>query len=168
VRLRPDRPNVMMDIETLSLKPDAHILSVAAVSFDATGPNETYRADFGLVKQGGRDISLATVHWHLDQGTDMAVGMPYQVGMAGLRAFLVQFDGVRVWAKSPDFDCVIVANALRALGYVVPWRYAHTRCVRTVCDGVPDLPTHKSMGLSPHDPTDDCLVQIACVLKALA
>ena len=166
MRLRDDRPNVMLDIETLSLKPNAHILSVAAVAFTADGPTETLRVDLGLSKQG-RDISLDTLHWHLDLGTDLGRREDFRSAIVRLHAFLHARPKVRVWAKSPDFDCVILADAFRQLDLPVPWHYAHTRCVRTVCDGVEDLPTHASMVLQPHDPVADCLVQIAGVLKAL-
>lgn len=40
----------------------------------------------------------------------------------------------RVWAKSPDFDCSILAHACAEQGVIWPFRFWEGRCVRTIME----------------------------------
>jgi DNA polymerase III epsilon subunit-like protein len=155
----------MLDLETLSSRPNAYIFQVGLVSFDGH-----YVRDWRIrwMEQPGSHIDPSTLEWHLDQGTFTRD----EVYTDHLADVLQQVDRYLhpndiIWAQSPDFDCTILADAFRRLSpYAVPWKFWRTRCVRTILAGVDrsTLPTHESMGLTKHRAVDDCKVQIAQVL----
>lgn len=76
-----------------------------------------------------------------------------------------------VWAKSPDFDCVILANAYAKTNEINPWAFWQYRCVRTVQDlGWPEGPDtrpdfHAGAGVK-HDARADAVAQALCVQAA--
>lgn len=77
-----------------------------------------------------------------------------------------------VWAKSPDFDCVILANAFRTVNEINPWAFYQYRCVRTVQDlGWPEGPDSRPdfhAGTVKHDARADAVAQAMCVQAAYA
>jgi hypothetical protein len=54
----------------------------------------------------------------------------------GLQAFCAWLGPVdptaELWAFPASFDCVILANAYRAVGLAEPWHYRSVRCMRTL------------------------------------
>lgn len=169
----------MLDLETLSTKPNAHILELALVCFDPfTGKVDslwTTHATFGgMCSQVGSDISDDTLAWWLEQDTKLAD--LYYDGtkqydslpdtLETIREILVglrkQFK-VRVWCTG-SFDIDIVNNAaVRFLGeknIITPFEARDVRTVRQLASDF-NLP---SVELEyEHTAYNDCLRQIRYV-----
>lgn len=133
-----------IDIESLSLEPNALVLSVGAVLFDrhnGLGP-EYYAAINGFEQQDmyGRHISYSTSMWWMNQAAmDPATAavfsapMTVKAALEGLRDFIKDNTGdwiepYEVWFQGPQFDAVALGSLCQAAGIQVPWSY------RTVCD----------------------------------
>lgn len=136
--------HISMDIETLSTKPDATVLSIGAVAFsvqDGLAPVQYY-AVIDLEAQDNRSIDPNTVTWWMRQAqenpgaTDVFDGTRESVDSALLRltkyfqAYLGPKD--EVWANGPDFDCVIVKTLFDEFNQKAPWRHTQHRCVRSL------------------------------------
>lgn len=132
--------HLMLDIETLDIKPSAVILVVAAVFFDPqTGQlgAEFENAVSSQKDQPGRTISLDTVAWwakQSDEARKLAFG-----GTESLKRTLTSLsrfihmnstDQVKVWGK--EFDCTILEHAFQQLDMPCPWKFWDTQDVRTV------------------------------------
>lgn len=138
-----------LDIESLSLEPDALVLSVGAVLFDGQsgqlGP-EYYAALDGFDQQDlyGRHISFSTSSWWMNQAAiDPATSdafenrMSVKAALDGLNDFVQAqltdaAEPVEFWFQGPQFDAVALGGLYRAAGIVVPWRYNWVRDLRTL------------------------------------
>jgi hypothetical protein len=134
--------HLMLDIETLDIKPSAVILVVAAVFFDPkTGQlgAEFENAVSSQKDQPGRTISLDTVAWwakQSDEARKLAFG-----GTESLKRMLTNLsrfihmnstDQVKVWGNGKEFDCAILEHAFQQLEMPCPWKFWDTQDVRTV------------------------------------
>ena len=112
-------PNVMIDIETLSLKPNAAVISIGVAAFSI---------EEGVTDSSEWKLKLSNVYGHIDPDTvdwwmhqsdaareDTFGGTlrhsPFSAA-TGLRDFLAAHGGkdALIWANSPSFDLVILRN----------------------------------------------------------
>lgn len=165
--------HVMVDLETLGLRPDSVILSIGAVVFDAnTIDSESYWTV--ELDQPGRRIDADTVRWWLGQseGARRAIYDPRETWTLGraLDEFAELFDAdTRIWANGANFDIVLLEHAYSGR---TPWKYKNTRCYRTVRAMFPGIDNEiDSMG-DEHNALDDArhqtrVLQHACATKGL-
>lgn len=148
----PDKA-LMVDIETMDTCATAAILTIGAVIFDPFGldtedsirANEKnlFKATISLEdnQAQGRTFSAGTIAWWLQQ-EKAAQDALFQGHIDNLKQALTKFrmfiqQGIqpgRIWAKSPDFDCVILQNAFNSVGIMWPFKFWESRCVRTVTE----------------------------------
>ncbi|MEC5343378.1 3'-5' exonuclease [Brenneria populi] len=138
--------NVMIDLETLGKKPSAQIAAIGAVFFDPEnyGLGEKFytRVDFENHMEKGAVADGDTIKWWLLQPSEARAEL---VGddAASIHDALGDFsdwltdnaddlDSLKVWAKSPSFDCVILRTAFGLSFDDVPWKYWNERDVRTI------------------------------------
>jgi len=135
--------NLMIDIETLSTRPDAAILSIGAVFFDPE--SEKLGAEFSAhirMKDGAKygHISPETVRWWMQQSeaarADAIKGDEHCLieSLIHLEKWIIancNQHNVKVWAKSPSFDLVILTSAFARFDILPPWEYYNERDVRT-------------------------------------
>jgi hypothetical protein len=169
----------MIDIETLSTAPDAVIVSAACVKFnpeDGQAAKELYRVidPSSCVKVGGT-INPETVKWWLCQSEDARLAIAQ--AECSIEDFLVElnmFIGhqaaddnmIRVWAKPPSFDCVILRGYYDRVGECDPaWSFREERDVRTLIDFAGVDARDFNRGTS-HNALHDCYAQIAAVQAA--
>lgn len=171
--------HVMLDIETLSVDPNAFITSVAMVVFNPYAPEcinpECYNESLDpWVEQKGSHIDTNTVVWR--QRQDERTKTPLRKAMVeyqslknmllDLEAFMKKHDVKKVWANSPSFDCTIINNAAkRELGReIIPF---YKECdVRTAKYFVEQVSGSKVDLGNNHTPYDDCINQINLVQLA--
>ncbi|EHD23623.1 3'-5' exoribonuclease [Brenneria nigrifluens] len=138
--------NVMIDLETLGKKPNAPIAAIGAVFFDPEnyGLGEEFytRVDFENHMEKGAVADGDTIKWWLRQPSearaelvgDDAVSMRDALG--GFSDWLTDnaddLGSLKVWAKSPSFDCVILRTAFGLSFDDVPWKYWNERDVRAI------------------------------------
>lgn len=134
-----DLKHVMVDIETLGTKPGSVILSIGACRFDegGVGAERFYRTiDVFDSLMAGLTTDTATVGWWRMQSAEargaLVPGRPLREALDALHGYLTYVPDSFVWAKGPDFDCVLLAAAYQVLGLKEPWKYNRKRDVRTI------------------------------------
>lgn len=139
--------DLMLDIETLGTANNAHVLSVGAAWFDMKRPEEEVIQDTILIPslvQPQSKIDTDTVTWWMAQSRDaqdILIGNHPRMENAQVAERVRDWAerARRIWAKDPDFDCVIMTCFIR--NYLDPhykWPFWKNRSVRTVLDIVPD------------------------------
>ncbi|WP_427551719.1 3'-5' exonuclease [Methylomonas sp. MS20] len=133
----------MIDLETLSLKPNAMILSIGAVMFDAEIGNIGAQLHIGCVMYGqGRDLDRDVVKWWAEPKQKAAYDeimmfvqqKPYRLdlALAALSRFIVKHNPKQIWGNSPSFDLSILANAYQQHDMTMPWPFWNERDTRTI------------------------------------
>jgi len=162
---------IMMDIETLSTRPDAVILTVGACKFDPYTQTET-TGDFYLrinvdeQAQLGRHIDENTVAWWGQQAADVRDEALSDSNRVSLEEFTAQLNKFMVgagniWCQGPVFDIVILENLYRQLGKPAPWSYWQVRDSRTLFGTHGDPREKGKAGL--HNALEDCKSQAGAV-----
>jgi len=129
--------NVMIDIETLDTNPGGVILSIGAVYFHEHGLGKTFYKNIDLLSSilSGFTISRVTSCWWSKQdkkAIDIFNKDPTTLignALEDLSRYIEK--GVRVWAKGPDFDLVLLKAAYDKMGMKIPWSFRDARDVRT-------------------------------------
>lgn len=169
---------LMLDIETLSTRCDAHILQVAVVPFDLELLliEDTNHFDMYVNQEGQEDrhIDVDTVAWWMEQHEHIRdsvfhppVAYPLEAVLCQLQRWLGRFpEDTRIWCKGPEFDTAILKHAYEQFGVKTPWSHRHVRDVRTATE-MGSIST-KRQGRGPtHDAVDDCRDQIRDLAWAL-
>jgi len=169
-----DGPQLMIDIETIGLKPGCVIASIGAVYFDGDGVGRTfYRSvDIETCADAGLAIDAETLKWWLDQPDvvqeQLAGGEPLTSVLAALTQFCTPTNSASgpptaYWANSPKFDMAILEAAYDAVDVGdTPWAFYELRDYRT-------LSTHPLAELTStdgqeHHALDDAKSQAADVV----
>jgi len=135
----------MIDLETMSNKPDAPIVAIGAVFFNpSTGElGESFYRAVNLkssVEHGGV-IDPGTVMWWMNQ-SDEARSAIFNADYVGINTALSELNTfirdqsdpgkLKVWGNGASFDNVIL-RASYARAYIpCPWNYWNDRDVRTI------------------------------------
>jgi len=159
--------DVMLDLETLSTRPEATILTFGAVKFD---PYTDQIHEQGLYLRVdvdeqivlGRHVDDSTVEWWGKQADDVreeALGDDNRVSLEQFTTELNRFlvGAGNIWAQGPVFDIVILENLYRQLNKPAPWYYWQIRDSRTLF-GVHGDPRVKGR-VGHHNALDDCKYQ---------
>ena len=141
--------HLAIDLETLSLKPNAHILSIGAVFFcprtKRLGPMFHIVID-PEAEQVGAHISASTVAWWLNQvvlsgETAFSQGSHGSTDLASALQQLVYWvndircgnEELSVYQQG-SLDSVWLESAGDRTGIKMPWRYNRVYCARTLWD----------------------------------
>ena len=136
--------HVMLDLETLSTRPNAAIIAIGAVAFDpAAGVVlDTFEARIrpDSADSRGGHVEMATVAWWMRQPD--AVRAQWDDDGHALGEALARFDrwltwgpydpNSAMWGNGAAFDNVVLAEAFRSRGMLLPWSYKQDRCYRTL------------------------------------
>ena len=165
--------HAMIDLETLSTNPDAVILTIGGVKFDARTQmnpyNEMYfRVDVDSQTKIGRNVMQETMNWwatHPKEVSEEALGDGNRVSLEDAIKQLNKFAvGVDIfWCQGPLFDYAILQDLYRQLNTPVPWNYWQIRDSRTLFSLVPKDHNEKRTGL--HNALQDCIFQAKKVQK---
>ncbi len=154
---------IMIDIETLSQRKDALILSIGAVKFSKDGIDpKVFYEELSLNSQKCRHIDAGTVQFWLEQSIDMPHGkIDLCVALFEFERWAGTID--EIWANSPSFDCDIMADAYKSYSLQVPWSYRAERCVRTMRAMYPTA----RVNTQKHNALADAEYQAHCVIDGL-
>ena len=160
--------DVMLDLETLSTKPNAVILSMGAVKFDPytsfidVDEGMDVKVDVDGQTAIGRDVQEETLNWWSTQPPEVqeaALGESDRLPLADfikrINKFLVGAD--QIWCQGPAFDIVILEDLYRQLGIPTPWQFWQIRDSRTLF-GVHGDPRDKNRQ-GAHNALMDCCYQ---------
>jgi len=171
---------IMVDIETMDTEPTAAIVSIGAVCFDkrifSTRDELDARSFYINISLEsnevvGRTFSASTLTWWLKQSKEAQKSLfeepmlPLKAALVKYRMWLEKQPADRYYANDPDFDIVILNNALKQIGDRSPFAYYQHRSLRTTIeDAYPDdevIPTI-DIGIA-HNAKDDAIKQAMMV-----
>lgn len=156
----------MIDLETLSLRTDAHILQVGVVRMNlVTGQCMTDA--FGISDQKGRHIDLETVKWWNQQDPEVARGVFNAPGITTADAWgrLSEMTAESdVWANPSTYDLVVLKDLF---GGKTPWSHRRGFCLKTAAAVIdPDGRLKPADNSKAHDALADAMWQLQ-YLRAL-
>lgn len=168
----PKLVQYMLDLETLSLKPNACIVSIGCAQFSIEkGIIDTFSMNIDPfdAKQYGLDIDKDTIKWWQGQPTE--ISDMWKVNPQPLKDALVEFGlwfggrSAPIYGNAASFDCVVLNSAFKAAGIPTPWNFRDEVCYRTICKMI-DVPFDKDEeGL--HCAVNDAVNQTKHLLKIL-
>lgn len=169
------RPAIMVDIETMDILPTAAIVSIGAVRFDVAGKSsrdelieESFYTNISIEsnEKFGRTMSASTIQWWLKQSKEAQKGLfeepilPFNTALLKYRMWLEKQNADRYYANDPDFDMVILNNALRSINDQSPFAYHQHRSCRTTIElAYPDDPMPNVDLGTAHNALDDTVKQ---------
>lgn len=133
---------MMIDLETLSTKVDAVVVTAGWVIFDreAIEYREISSSFMSLAFQDqiakGRRIDESTIRWHMNNPTETFKGEAYSTMsqvVECLNADVIQLAVQEVWSKGANFDIAILETFNRDI-----WNYKLPRCFRSIQALFPD------------------------------
>lgn len=159
--------NLMVDLETLGLRPGCTILSIGAVWFDHTGLGEPFHVvisrnscgEHGLYEDAETlawwarqsDAAKATFH----EATSGGFALP--AALQDFQDFVKQKTSVKVWGNGADFDNPILSAAYHAASMKQAWTAYNGRCYRTLKNLFPQVKMER--GGTHHNALDDAVSQ---------
>lgn len=130
--------HIMLDLETLDIRPTAAIVAIGAVKFDSRGIQDRfYRAvDIESALAVGGTVHGKTLAWWLEQedaARHALLKEPTNISVALSQFSCWVGDSLcRVWGNGAAFDNAVLANAFQAAGIPLPWKFWNDRCYRTL------------------------------------
>lgn len=163
--------HLMIDIETLSTKSNAVIISIAAVNFDLDtgliGDNFYQKTDIQSCLDRGLHIDGETVKWWLNQNTSaLKDSLTETHSITKVLVDLISFiknlrqDNLQVWGNSARFDLGLLENAFNKCSLLIPWKHYYERDVRTLVSFNPLIKETMEFIGDKHNPLNDCFHQI--------
>ena len=176
--------HVVIDLETMGTRPDAAIIQVGAVMFEARDRgrilNGTGFNMHVLLQDGAGTVDHSTVAWWLREASAKKMGKemeeraePLADVLEAFRAWpeAVELDWLAiegVWSNPSDFDLPIVKSAYNRFGADVPWDRRATRCARTLFHLAGGRPQIDMTGFTVHDALDDAVMHAMEIQQAMA
>ncbi len=162
--------SIILDIETLSRRPNALITEIGAIAFNRADFVETscllLQPGFFEQLQLGRHICPETIQFHKQKKTlpSQLGDMPVKDAVHFLSRFIREHKPERVWIQGPDFDRPIIESFCREVGEDLPWDYWRTADSRTAWNlafpGIKHDPR-------PHHSVPDCRATLKDLARSL-
>jgi hypothetical protein len=135
----PNTVHVMIDLETLSTRANATILSIGATKFTlADGITDEFycNIDAKSCKAAGLHVDKSTIEWWMQQSKEARDALledqiSITEAMTRFTAWIGN-DKVMPWGNGASFDISIMESAYHAVGLPYPWRFSNIMCYRTV------------------------------------
>ena len=167
--------HIMIDLETMGIRPSSAIVSIGAVHFNETEILSEFHVPISLASsvELGLTTDQSTVNWWMKQSSEARSSWQRE-DAATLPTALEQFcawvrkvslpSQIRPWGNGADFDLVLLKSSFEVISADPPWRYYNHRCYRTVKGlfPVPDVPRQGTH----HNALDDAKHQ-ARVLQSI-
>lgn len=189
--------HISIDIECASVLPDAAMTQIGVAVMDSAGNIEerlgrNFKIDITDYDEYPDDFSVQ-IHTMLWWATQDPVARNAAFGaynpnkmedvnvdrqslyktMEGFCEHIKSIPGkVKIWAKPPSFDLIIIQHALKVMGFRCPWHFRDERCLRTLLSQTPKDASIHGMPFTgnKHDAYDDAVHQLrqvrACLIVA--
>ena len=166
--------NIMLDLETLSTRPDATILTFGACKFNPYKQEDIvdgiyFRVNVDEQIALDRHVDDNTIAWWGKQAEDVYAEafdpndrISLEQFTQELNRFIVGVDNI--WAQGPVFDIVILENLYRMMGKPTPWPYYTIRDSRTLLKALGD---DREGGTLLHNALADAVSQAQAVQSAV-
>lgn len=160
--------NVMLDIETLGLRPTAPIVALGACRFDGSGITSEFYTTVALESavEAGAVIEPDTLIWWLGQSESARAelskeGTSIQSALTAFNQWLQPEE--KVWGNGAGFDNTLVREAANRANIQI-WHGFNDRCYRTVKNMFPAVSYPESSGIR-HHALDDAKFQAMHLVK---
>ena len=188
--VQPTFDQVMVDIECLARGTNPVIVSIAAVKFctqiGKIGPTFHRFVNLQSCLDHGMVIDADTLNWWLKQSPEVQKELTSK-GRVSIREALLGLDVFMaghwlnptkpertkvIWGYPARYDLPILENAFRKCNLGIPWDFGNPTGMETMCASTlrklyPTCEMPRIGGLIPHNPVDDCILQIHKVLYYL-
>lgn len=162
--------SIILDIETLSRRPDALVTEIAAIAFNRSDfvPIDHIELFPGFFPQilTGRHICPETVIFHQEQGTlitRLSDQAPANT-LDSLADFIRRHTPQHIWIQGPDFDRPIIEHLAIQNRRTLPWDYWRVRDSRTAWNlAFPGIKQDKR----PHRSLLDCRATLNDLARSL-
>lgn len=147
--------DISIDLETLSTRSDAAIVSIGAQAFDRNtgemGATLYYPVQLKTSIPVGH-VDGGTLSWWMRQSAEArsvfeANGVPLATALHELTTFvsrqITDEPGVKVWGNGATFDISILEHAYRSLSQGEPWEFWDIRDMRTLVEAAEALGFNK-------------------------
>jgi len=178
--------HLMLDLETLGVGPNAAIIEVGAVLFEAKPNGKILNGKpFQMFVEPNKEarIDMSTVFWWFKQNPaarerfSKAYPAEFVSEVYVAKAFETweavqdlggwsQIEGV--WSHGAVFDQPLLESLFYRNGKRFPWHYAVSRDTRTLFSIIGGYPSIDNQGFVQHSAVDDCIMQAMMVQKAYA
>ena len=155
--------HVMIDLETLSTRPDAVVLTLGGIKFDPytdQAPHDPlyFRVDVDSQTALGRHVMDDTLNWWATQPKEIAEDALGEGDRISLAEFTQKLNkwcvGTDIfWCQGPLFDYAILQNLYAQLNQPCPWNYWQIRDSRTLFSLYKENETSKP---DAHNALADC------------
>lgn len=174
----PPMRDVMIDIETMSTRPNAAFMSIGAITFDMVNlrKGERFYTTISLssCEAANLVIDASAVQWwgkQSERARQEVFGGPQLPLHDALTRFadwigrnMTEQNSRCVWGNGANFDPVIVESAYRATGIALPWEFWGVRCFRTLKSLWPNIEPPPRAGVH-HHALDDAEYQVEHLFK---
>ncbi|MBT4838222.1 MAG: 3'-5' exoribonuclease [Methylococcales bacterium] len=143
-----NEPQIMIDLETMSTKSNAVIISIGAVAFNSGGVFDQFYENIDIESSArfGLDICPKTIKWWMKQSDEAR--KPLTENVLDIENALIEFalwvnsrvgEEAKIWGNGADFDNVILSSAYSATELQQPWKYWNNMCFRTLKNQYPEI-----------------------------
>jgi len=154
----------MLDLETFGTDPDAPVIAIGCVEFDAEGIGSTFYRIIDLSTIVGNP-NMDTIRWWMNQSDEARNIFKDSAPTVSIQQALVDFSewvnttGIkRVWGNSASFDNVILRNTYKECGLKAPWMWWNDMCYRTIKNLHSGIKMSTRSG-THHNAVDDAISQ---------
>lgn len=166
--------SIMIDIETLGVRPGCAILSIGACEFGPKGIGNEFYVSISpnSCTEWGLTIEPFTVLWWMDQSQDardfITKGKHVELDQAldQLRAAF-NWKSKKVWCNGATFDFPILTAAHNAIGKSVPWEFWNCHDYRTI-KNIVGRDVHEACKVEPsvaHNALADAVAQAQTLIN---
>ena len=166
---------IMVDLETLSTRMDAHVLTVGAVAFDSVTMEikDTFYERVepeSCDKLGLHKCEETVKFWEsqskeaYDEAFNPENRKPILEVMQSFVKFWNKNKGDEFWCNGANFDEPILSTVFCKLGLQKPWKFWNVRCLRTLMS-MADI-NMKMFGVVAHNSLEDCKAQLRAYAHA--
>jgi len=167
--------DISIDLETVSTRPDAAIVSIGAVCFDRRPGGTGFGPEFHVVCDWKTDakghVHQGTLEWWRNQDPNDVVfsntveRMPLHKALAELQKFADAWANcMTFWWQRGNMDQQWLDSAFERCGMDAPWNYSQWMDQRTLCR---ELKAEVPFQGDRHNALHDAKHQARCILAAL-
>jgi exodeoxyribonuclease VIII len=164
--------HILLDIETLGVRPGAQITEIGAISFCPETGEIMKRFEVFILPENKYHVDPITLDWRKQNGTWPTCESVFQRSMKNaigkLNLFVLDQDGAlveAVWAWGAVFDFSLLRLASKLESKELEWDYWQERCARTVWQTAFGDRKHAER---PHRALEDCQASLEDLKEAIA
>lgn len=170
--------NIMLDIETLSTKTNALVLTIGVVKFDPFSDelHDGLHIKLSIDEQISlnRSVLKDTVVWWESQDKEIIEQtfspenrISVREGLLQLTEYINSANIGNIWGQGYGFDMTVLSSLYEDVWLEVPWKFYQERDSRTLFSLLPEDPRPQEAKKTLHNALSDAYYQAVGVQKAM-